>query len=316
MCCVVLASSLVFAPMAIVSAHAQETVKIGLAVANNTFYAPIYAAQTLGYFKKAGLSAEITTYRGGAAAQQALSVGGEDLITYFAAGVGLAVKKGAKEKMIGTIDAAPNAWHLIVAKSAPYKNVKDLAGKKVGVSAKASTSDALALWAAKRAGVQFQTVPVGAAGLLPLLKSHQLDGVVIPPPQSLETLADGTGKSLLNYGSMEPTLPDVWVASETTMKQHPELARKTLQVFYQALAYMRTHPKWALAYLKKMTKETDNRVVKLGYEQGTLKQSADGKMERRWVENGLKLGVSTGMSVLKGMNPDLIYTNQFLPSSK
>lgn len=189
--------------------QAQQNVKIGLAVANNTFYSPIYAAQELGYFQKAGLSPDITTFRGGAPAQQALTAGAEDLITYFSAGVALAVKNGAKEKMVGAIDPAPNGWHLIVLSDSRFHTVKDLGGKKVGITAKASTSDALALWAADQAGIKYQTVPVGAAGTVPLLKSHQVDAIVIPPPQSLQVLADGSGRSLLNYGTMEPTLPDV-----------------------------------------------------------------------------------------------------------
>jgi NitT/TauT family transport system substrate-binding protein len=300
----------------VAAAQAQEDVKIGLAVANNTFYSPIYAAQELGYFQKAGLSPDITTFRGGAPAQQALTAGAEDLITYFSAGVALAVKNGAKEKMIGAIDPAPNAWHLIVLSGSPFHSIKDLAGKKVGITAKASTSDALALWAADQAGIKYQTVPVGAAGTVPLLKSHQVDAIVIPPPQSLQVLADGSGRSLLNYGTMEPTLPDVWVASEEVMQKHPELVRKTLAVFFQALEYMRNNRPWAVDYIKKLTKETNDRVAELEYEQGTLKQSADGKIEKSWVANGIKLGISTGMISLQGMDPASIYTNEFLPGSK
>ena len=163
--------------------------------------------------------------RGGAPAQQALTAGAEDLITYFSAGVALAFKNGAKEKMIGAIDAAPNAWHLIVLSDSPFHSVKDLAGKKVGITAKASTSDALALWAADQAHIKFQTVPVGAAGTVPLLKSRQVDAIVIPPPLSLQVLAGGSGRSLLNYGAMEPTLPDVWVASN----RMPEPFFKTMK---------------------------------------------------------------------------------------
>jgi NitT/TauT family transport system substrate-binding protein len=300
----------------VADAVAQQNVKIGLAVANNTFYSPIYAAQDLGYFQKAGLSADITTYRGGAPAQQALTAGAEDLITYFSAGVALAFKNGAKEKMIGAIDPAPNAWHMIVLSDSPFHSMKDLAGKKVGITAKASTSDALALWAADQAHIKFQTVPVGAAGTVPLLKSHQVDAIVIPPPLSLQVLADGSGRSLLNYGTMEPTLPDVWVASDDAMQKHPDLVRKTLAVFFQALDYMRSNRPWALAYIKKLTKETNDRVVELEYEQGTLKQSVDGKIEKSWVENGIKLGISTGMTSLQGMEAASIYTNEFLPGAK
>ena len=71
-------------------AGAQELVRIGLAVPHNAGYVQFYAAEALGFYKEAGVKAEITVYRGGAASQEALSAGAADIITYFGAGVGLA----------------------------------------------------------------------------------------------------------------------------------------------------------------------------------------------------------------------------------
>lgn len=296
------------------NAYAQETVKIGMAVPNNTFYAPIYAAQELGYLRDQGIKAEITDYRGGAAAQQALSVGAADLTTYFGGGVALAIDKGAKEKIVATIDAAPYAWHLIVNAKSPFHSVKDLAGKKIGITTKASTSDVLVLWAAKRAGITIQEVPVGSSGELPMLKSGQVDAIAIPPLQSLQLLADGSGRSLIDYGrEMEPNLPDVWVASQDMIDHHPDTVRKTLTAFYKALDYMRKNRPWALAYLKKITKSDDDRVVGLAYDQGTLVQSADGAIDKAWVKNALDLGVAMGMSDLKSMKSEDIFTTKFAP---
>jgi len=63
-------------------ASAQTTVKIALAVPNYGPFAPIYAADELGYFRDAGLKAEITAYRGGPAAQEALAAGAADIINF------------------------------------------------------------------------------------------------------------------------------------------------------------------------------------------------------------------------------------------
>src|SRR3989304_8547329 len=78
---------------------AQEKVKIGLAVPNYGPPAAVYVAEELGYYKQFGVQAEITAYRGGAAAQQALAAGEADLIDFFPPGVALAGKKGGKEKI-------------------------------------------------------------------------------------------------------------------------------------------------------------------------------------------------------------------------
>src|SRR5271170_6664397 len=56
-------------------ANAEELVRIGLAVPHNASYVQFYAADTLGFYKEAGINTEITVYRGGAASQEALSAG-------------------------------------------------------------------------------------------------------------------------------------------------------------------------------------------------------------------------------------------------
>src|SRR3989337_3193953 len=65
---------------AIAPLHAQEKVKIGLAVPNYGPLAAAYLAQELGYYKEAGVQVEVTAYRGGPAANQALAAGEADMI--------------------------------------------------------------------------------------------------------------------------------------------------------------------------------------------------------------------------------------------
>ncbi len=87
----------------------------------------------------------------------------------------LAVSKGAREKMVGTVGRGPRRLESDrQGELTAYKSVKDLAGKKVGISAKATTSDMAALWIAENAGVKFQEIPLGAA-LAPALRGGQVD---------------------------------------------------------------------------------------------------------------------------------------------
>ncbi len=117
------------------------------------------SAEELGYYKDNGVKVEVTAYRGGGAAQEALAAGAADMINFFPPGVALAVKKGIKEKIVGIGSSTPNGWHIVVMANSPYQAVKDLAGKKIGVTAKGSTTDFFALWAANRAGVSVETDP-------------------------------------------------------------------------------------------------------------------------------------------------------------
>ena len=170
------ALGLVIGLAAVASAASADPVRIGFA-AESVDYAPAWAAEKLGLFKKAGVDVKLITFRGGAAAQEALSAGSADIIAYFSPAVALAVSKGAREKMVATVGAGHVGWNVIVKADSGFKTVKDLAGKKVGISAKATTSDMAALWVAENAGVKFQEIPLGAA-LAPALRSGQVDAIV------------------------------------------------------------------------------------------------------------------------------------------
>src|SRR5215470_13990508 len=298
------------------SAQAEELVRIGLAVPHNAAYVQFYAADTLGFYKEAGVKAEITIYRGGAASQEALSAGAADIITYFGAGVGLAVSKGAKEKIVAAIDPTPHGWQFLVLTNSPIKTLKDLDGKKVGVATKAGTADMFALWIADKGGAKIQTIPVGGGGMVPALRAGQVDAIAMFPGLSLQLVATGEARSLMDLGKeMEPTLPDVIVASQEMMDKRPQALRGTLAAIYKAVAYLRTNRDWALRYLKGFTEEKDDGVNILTYEQVVVPLSQDGVVKPEWISNSINIAAKVwGVDELRKVNPDNIYTNSFLPA--
>jgi NitT/TauT family transport system substrate-binding protein len=295
--------------------RAEDLVRVGLAVPNNTIYAPFYAAEELGLFKQAGIKVELTVYRGGAASQEALSAGAADMITYFGGGAGLAILKGAKEKVVAVIDPSPHGWHLLVATNSPYKSVEDLAGKKVGITVKGGTSDMFALWAAARAGISIQTIPVGGGGMAPALNSSQVDAIAMFPGTSLQLLIAGKARSLLDFGKeMEPTLPDVAVASQEMIDKHPEQVRGLLKAFYTTLKRMCTDRAFGVAFLKNFTKENDDKVNTLAYDSVLCQQSRDGLIKPEWMKSSLSIaGKAWDMEELRKMAPSDVYTNKFFP---
>src|SRR3954470_15116749 len=241
------------------AASAQELVRIGLAVPHNAAYVQFYAAETLGFYKEAGVKAELTLYRGGAASQEALSAGAADIITYFGAGVALAISKGAKEKIVAAIDPTPHGWQFLVLANSPIKSIKDLDGKKIGVATKAGTADMFALWVADKGGAKAQTIPVGGGGMVPALRGGQVDAIAMFPGLSLQLIATGEARSLMDLGNeMEPTLPDVLVASQEMIDKRPQTVRATIGAIYKAVLHMRNNREWALKYLKDFTEEKDD----------------------------------------------------------
>ena len=300
---------------AVSPSRAEDVVRIGLAVPNNTIYAPFYAAESLGLYKQAGLKVEITVYRGGAASQEALTADAADMITYFGGGAGLAILKGAKEKAVSVLDPSPHGWHLEVLADSPYKSVKDLAGKKVAISVKGGTSDMLALWAAERAGINILTIPVGGGGMATALTSSQVDAVAMFPGTSLQLLTNGKARSLLDFGKdMEPTLPDIAVASQDMIDKHPERVQGVLKAFYTALNRLCTDKAFGLPFLKDFTKESDDKVNTLTYDSVLCQQSRDGFIKPEWMASSLAIAAKAwGMDDLAKMKPADVYTDRFIP---
>ena len=146
--------------------------------------------------------------------------------------------------------------------NSPFRTVADLAGKKIGVTAKGSTTDFYALWAAKTAGVAIEAVPVGAAALIPTLKSGQIDAAVLNPPLSFRLTIPGEGRSVADLDKdMEPTLPDVWVATQSLIDANPKAVEGALRAIYRANAYMKKNRAYGIDYLRRFTGEKDDRVV-------------------------------------------------------
>ena len=292
------------------SASAQTTVRIGLAVPNYGPYAPVHAAEELGYYKENGIKPEITAYRGGAAAQEALAAGAVDILSFFPPGAALAVKKGIKEKVVGIGSATPYGWHIVVMTNSPYKSVKDLAGKKIGITAKGSTTDFYALWAANREGVQVETIPVGAASLIPTLKSGQIDAAVLNSPLPFKLMIPGEGRSLVDLGKeMEPTLPDVWIATQALIDSNPKAVEGTLRAIYKATAYMQKNRAYAIDFMRKFTGEKDDRVIELEYDVVLSGRPTSAKIERSWIEASLALAKLGGITDLPAI--DEIFTDRF-----
>lgn len=303
--------SVIAALLACVSnADAQTTVRIGLAVSNYGPYAPVYVAEELGYYKEYGIKPEITAYRGGGAGQEALAAGAADMINFFPPGVALAVKKGIKEKIVGVGSSTPSGWHIVVLTNSPYKSMKDLAGKKIGITAKGSTTDFYALWAADRAGVQVETVPVGAPSLIPTLKSGQIDAAVLNSPLPFRMILPGEGRSLVDLGKeMHPTLPDVWVATQALIDSNPNVIEGTLRAIYRATAYMKKNRDYSIEFLRKFTGEKDAKVSEMEFDIVLSGRPSSANIERKWLEDSLALARLGGITDLPPIEE--IYSDRF-----
>jgi len=293
-------------------------IRIGFATGNSADYAPAFAAEKLGAFKQAGLDVRLIAFRGGAAAQEALTAGSADIIAYFGPAVALAVSKGVKEKMVATISAGHAGWNLIVPADSPVQSVKDLAGKKIGISTKASTSDMAALWIAEQAGISIQQIPLGAGALIPALRSRQVDAIVFSALLTLRELLTGRARTLMDLGKrMPPTMANVYVASQDMIDRRPAELRSTLAVIYKTLADMKAKREWSMSYLKDFANSDNDALTAALYDQIFPALSTHGHIEKSWVEEGLRVAARAWeMPELANIDADTLYSNDFHPVAR
>jgi NitT/TauT family transport system substrate-binding protein len=315
-----IAASLAFVMLAFVmlagSPARADPVRIAFP-ADSVDFAPAYVAERLGFFKQRNLDVKLITFRGGAAVQEALNAGATDLICYFGPAVALAVSKGAKEKFVMTALAGAVGWNLIVKADSAFKTVKDLDGRKVGISTKASTSDMAALWIAERAGITIQQIPLGA-GLAPGLRSGQVDAIVFSALTTLREILSGHARSLVDVGNdMPPTMANGYVAGQEMMQKRPDELRATLAAILQAVAHMTANREWTLNFLKEFAKSDNETLNAALYKQVVEHISPDGRIDGAWIYNGLQLASRAwDVPELAKVDAGSLFTNEFLPRAK
>ncbi len=289
-----------------------DTIRIGL---STRFYGPVlptYVAESLKLYEKYGIKAEITAYKGGAAAMEALAAGAADLINFFPPGVALAYTRGVKSKVVAGGTSTPKGWWIMVGKDSPIKSPKDLAGKKIGVTSVGSTTYYFAKWAAHYGGVEAEYVPVGGGGLVPHLIKGSLDAIVAFPALSYKVQSAGQGRILIDLGKeMKENLPDVWVATQEIIDKNPELVRKSLQALFAALKYLKDNPKYAVNYIKDFN-NYDLNIAELEYKNTIMGMLDDGIIKKEWLQNSLDLAKLAG---IKDKLPPVekIFTEEFVP---
>lgn len=148
------------------TALAQTTVKLAIGGASCLCYLPTMLAHQLGEYKKAGVNVEVIQFKGGSEALKAVMGGSADVVSgYFDHTVNLAAK-GQNLQSFVVYDRYPGFALVVSPKhTASIKSIKDLANKKVGVSAPGSSTDFFLKYILSKNGVDPNSVAVIGVGL-------------------------------------------------------------------------------------------------------------------------------------------------------
>jgi NitT/TauT family transport system substrate-binding protein len=182
-----------------VAKDGQPHVTIAVGGAGCLCYLPMVLARQLGEYDKAGVDVEIVNFKGGSQALTAVLGGSADVVSgYYDHCVNLAAKNQALQAFV-VFDRYPGLVLVVAPKNtAAIQSIKDLAGKKVGVTAPGSSTDFFLKYHLSKFGVDADSVGVVGIGLeagsVAAMEQGSVDAAVMLDPSV--TVLQGRFKDL------------------------------------------------------------------------------------------------------------------------
>ncbi len=248
-----LVTLLALAPAAPLRAQDLPVVRVGKPEAAALTFMAIEIGQSVGIWKKVGLDVQSAALKGDAQIQQALTSGSIDI--GVGSGPALAfLAKGVPALAIAALSGAPDHMGLIVGPNSSIKNIRDVKGKRIGVT----THGAVTEWLTQQIAVM-QGWPVSSITIVPLgdskgelagLKTGAVDGFVSSVDVGYDLVEHHQGTIVLNFGhSVVQHFHNNLIFARTDFVQnHPDLVKKFLDGWFQTIAYMQTHRQETIAF--------------------------------------------------------------------
>lgn len=281
-------------------AIAKDQVRIG--VPTKAFWPTIVvkAAIEQKLFEKEGLTPELTIYRGGGEAFEALSANAADIVLVVPSFPAVARSKGINAKVVAAGGVVYSGWHLVVTKDSPVKSVQQLNGKNVGITSTGSQSDLAARWAMHDRKVNFNLIPVGGGGMVPNLLSGNVDAVVLYSPLTFQMLKTGEVRSIIDFAAEIPQhLTTGWIVNDKLIAEKPQVVQKTVNAIFGGLHYLRNNRAAAIKLIA-TNNEIPDEIAAEEYDKTIMKLVADGTFTTESVQQSLDLSKMIGM---KGLSP-------------
>ena len=313
-------------------AAAQTKITVAVGGGSCLCYLPTILAKQLGEFDKAGLSVEIVDLKGGSDALKAVLGGSADVVSgYFDHCVNLAARKQELKAFV-VYDRFPGLV-LVVAPShtGEIKSIKDLAGKKVGISAPGSSTDFFLKYLLKKNGLDPAGTSVIGVGLgataVAAMEQGQIDAAVMLDPSvtvlqgkhpDLRILADTRTQkdTLAMFGGEYPG--GALYSTAAWVNAHPKEVQALTNAILNTLTWIHAHS--AEDIMAKMPEEMvgKNKELYLAALKNTIPMySQTGKMDPKGAEAVLAVFSEGSPDVAKAhIDVTKTYTNAFVDQAR
>ncbi|GEC53916.1 NitT/TauT family transport system substrate-binding protein [Bradyrhizobium japonicum] len=313
-------------------AAAQSKITIAVGGGACLCYLPTVLAKQLGEYDKAGLAVELVDLKGGSDALKAVLGGSADVVSgYFDHCVNLAAKKQELQAFV-VYDRYPGLVLVVSPKhTGEINSIKDLAGKKVGVSAPGSSTDFFLKYLLKKNGLDPAGTAVIGVGLgataVAAMEQGQIDAAVMLDPavtvlqgsyKDLKILSDTRTQhdTLAVFGGEYPG--GALYSTAAWVNGHEKEVQALTNAIMATLAWIHSHS--AEDIMAKMPDEIvgKDRAQYLAALKNTIPMySETGKMDPKGAEAVLAVFSEGSPDVAKaGIDVTKTYTNKFVDQAK
>ncbi|WFU66520.1 ABC transporter substrate-binding protein [Bradyrhizobium brasilense] len=313
-------------------AAAQSKITIAVGGGACLCYLPTVLAKQLGEYDKAGLAVELVDLKGGSDALKAVLGGSADVVSgYFDHCVNLAAKKQELQAFV-VYDRYPGLVLVVSPKhTGEINSIKDLAGKKVGVSAPGSSTDSFLKYLLKKNGLDPTGTAVIGVGLgataVAAMEQGQIDAAVMLDPavtvlqgsyKDLKILSDTRTQhdTLAVFGGEYPG--GALYSTAAWVNGHEKEVQALTNAIMATLAWIHSHS--AEDIMAKMPDELvgKDRAQYLAALKNTIPMySETGKMDPKGAEAVLAVFSEGSPDVAKaGIDVTKTYTNKFVDQVK
>ncbi|HET7411732.1 MAG TPA: ABC transporter substrate-binding protein, partial [Pararhizobium sp.] len=309
-------------------ASAQAEVKIAIGGASCLCYLPTVLAKQLGNYEKAGVDVQLINFKGGSQALTAVVGGSADVVSgYFDHTIELAAKNQHLKSFV-VYDRVPGLV-LVVAPDQTGKitSVKDLKGKKVGVSAPGSSTDFFLKYELKEAGLPTDSAAVIGVGLggtaIAAMEQGQIDAAVMLDPavtvlqqkyKDLTILTDTRSQADTEkvFGGDYPG--GAFYTKDSWLKENPKDAQGLVNAMLATLDWIHSHsPKEIMEKMPPEMVGSDKDAYLAALKNTMPMYSKDGMMDPKGAQAVLDV-FSVGSPDVAKANIDVTstYTNEFV----
>jgi len=294
---------------------APDEIRVGRAVNTAFAFAALEVGVDAHIWDKVGLKLDISSFKGDAQVQQAMTAGQID----FGLGGGPAMgyhAKGVPGIAVASMYGPPTDMAIVVSDNGGMKTVNDFKGKKLGVTTAGSLTDWLVHALAQREGWGPDGIASVAMGStearVSALESGQIAGSVQDIGVGYDLETQGKGHVFSTFGTFVPKFEThVIFATDDMIAKHPDIVKRFLRGWFMTVAYMRTHKAETVHSIAPVLGESEAIVGRL-YDTDMSSMSTDGAWDPAAVEVVAQSLVPLGLADTVP-DPKTMYNSQFVP---